>query len=568
MAHNHEIQPEYGATAAGSGDVLVRARAAVGNGSGLSGLDLSAMPQGELRAWGEALGRVRREVDVMLAKVSHAQAARSTSEDSAAGMSRRNGKPSPTHLIAGQTGGSEFDANRLIDVGGALDGAQQEPQAPDGHAPEPHAPEPRTPGDPAGAPDPAPEAGPTFMVVAAAVEAADISVEAASKITRMLRSVHGVADPEAWARAERELVAKAKLLEMAKLNRAIRQTEARLHRQGIEEREQEARQARYLKVFEDPHGMIRIDGRLDVETAAPVKAALDALVGASLRAKRDRPSLTPDVRTPAQMRADALALLARHVLKCEDEALPGAGTTVVIRMSATDAQGDLDASGRADDAGVPRTVREARVDGIGQPISAAAARRLGGEAGIVPVLLTADAAVLNLGRDVRLFTRAQKLALIERDGGCAMCGAPPSWCEAHHIREWSRESGRTDLDNGVMLCTRCHHDVHRQGWRIHATPTQVWFTPPASIDRDRRRRPGGRMLHDGDALAPAALEELERAADDATEAAASRRVTRAPGEGSVSGQGSLLHRSTSPCAVKRLRCGDVATRPRRALAPL
>ncbi|WP_371327678.1 HNH endonuclease signature motif containing protein [Demequina sp. NBRC 110053] len=82
-----------------------------------------------------------------------------------------------------------------------------------------------------------------------------------------------------------------------------------------------------------------------------------------------------------------------------------------------------------------------------------------------------------------------------------MCGAPPSWCDAHHIVHWSA-GGATDLDNAVMLCVRCHHDVHRAGWDIHASAQDVWFTPPAEVDPKRRRRPGGRRLFDTYPLEP------------------------------------------------------------------
>ncbi|WP_366479096.1 HNH endonuclease signature motif containing protein [Demequina sp.] len=52
---------------------------------------------------------------------------------------------------------------------------------------------------------------------------------------------------------------------------------------------------------------------------------------------------------------------------------------------------------------------------------------------------------------VTLFSLAQRLALTERDRGCAKCHAPSQHCEAHHIRWWEN-GGRTDLANGVMLC--------------------------------------------------------------------------------------------------------------------
>ena len=494
-----------------SADVLARARAALGSGRGLADVDLDDVPQGELRAWGEALGRMRRELDLMLAKVASAQARRSTKEDGPAGMARRNGKPSPRGLVAGQTGGSEYDAGRLIDVGEILDEARPgEGANVDAAAPDSPAEEGRT-----GALE---NEGPRFRVLPAAVEAAEVSIEAASMISRMLKGVFSGADAEAWLSAERELVAKAKLLSLKQLSRVVRQVEARLDRSGVEARERVQHEARYLHVIEEASGMVKIAGMLDIETAAPIKAVLDAIVDKGLKGKRDTTALTPDERTVPQMRADALAVLARHMLGCDDQAVPRGGATLVVRATADDAHDRIDAPGRGDGGdGV------ASVDGFGQPVSAAAARRMIGDGKRVVVTLTAKGAVLDLGRDNRFFSWEQRLALVERDGGCAMCTAPPSWCQAHHIREWVKHSGRSDLDNGVLLCTRCHQDVHHQGWIIEPTATEVWFIPPASIDPQRRRRPGGRMLHDSIPLTPDALEELERAGADAVGAAESRR---------------------------------------------
>ena len=563
-------------------DVLARARTALASGQGLADVDLRACGQGELRAWGEALGRMRRELDLMLAKVASEQARRSAAQDGPAGMARRNGAPSPRGLVAGQTGGSEFDAGRLIDVGDLLGQAAQ------GGVP--------TPGAGPGPCDDSPEdgdrddergrgetdrdeqgpgevaRGPRFMVLSAAVEAAEVSIEAAAAISRMLTGVWEVADRAAWHRAERELAAKARLLNLRQLARVIRQVEAHLDRPGIEAREQAQHAARYLHVNEDGGGMVRVNGLLDVETAAPVKAALDALVARSLQAKRDRTSLVPDERTAPQMRADALAVLARHMIGCDESQVPRGSTTVVVRVSTPDVLDRIDAVGRgehadgiASDAHVPDG--SASIDGIAQPISAGAARRLAGDRTIVPVTLTADSAVLDLGRDSRRFTRAQRLALVERDGGCAMCGAPPSWCEAHHIREWVKHGGGTDLDNGLLLCTRCHHDLHRQGWLVDASPTQVWFTPPATIDPERRQRPGGRLLHDHLPLDDDdALVKLERAADDATGAAASRRHTRGPRKSSAhrAGGASLVcvgPAADNPPARPQSRRSSAATTP-------
>ncbi|MGO1544673.1 MAG: DUF222 domain-containing protein [Gulosibacter sp.] len=140
-------------------------------------------------------------------------------------------------------------------------------------------------------------------------------------------------------------------------------------------------------------------------------------------------------------------------------------------------------------------------------IDIATARKLAAAANIIPAVLGTDGAVLDLGRDARHFSRAQRLALVERDGGCAFCGLPPSMTEAHHIRWWKAHDGTTNLDNGILLCTTCHHRVHA-GWDIRivhnpeAPPGArrsggtVWFIPPATIDPRQEPRLGGRKRFD------------------------------------------------------------------------
>ena len=138
-------------------------------------------------------------------------------------------------------------------------------------------------------------------------------------------------------------------------------------------------------------------------------------------------------------------------------------------------------------------------------------RRRAAAANIIPVVLGGDSEVLDLGREYRHFSRAQRLALVERDGGCAFCGLPPGMTEAHHIEWWKAHDGTTDLDNGILLCTSCHHRVH-EGWdvRIAHEPGPpdrvareksrgggtVWFIPPEHLDWTQEPRLGGRKRFD------------------------------------------------------------------------
>ncbi|MFC9558386.1 HNH endonuclease signature motif containing protein [Agromyces sp. NPDC056965] len=104
--------------------------------------------------------------------------------------------------------------------------------------------------------------------------------------------------------------------------------------------------------------------------------------------------------------------------------------------------------------------------------------------GYLPMLFDDDGACLDLGRDERLFTDRQKVALAVRDGGCLDpdCTRPPSWTEAHHIDHWQRDGGRTDLADGILLCRRDHLRYHNQGWEVRRTGADYWLIPPAGVD--------------------------------------------------------------------------------------
>ncbi len=78
------------------------------------------------------------------------------------------------------------------------------------------------------------------------------------------------------------------------------------------------------------------------------------------------------------------------------------------------------------------------------------------ETGFIDVTLDACGNPLDVGRERRLFTPPQRIALAARDGGCMWpgCDRPPSMTEAHHIDEWVADEGRTDIDRGVPLKAR------------------------------------------------------------------------------------------------------------------
>ena len=90
-------------------------------------------------------------------------------------------------------------------------------------------------------------------------------------------------------------------------------------------------------------------------------------------------------------------------------------------------------------------------------------RRWACDAGIVRIITNGDSQPIDVGRRTRTIPPALRRALDLRDSGCvwAGCGAPASWCDAHHIIHWA-DGGDTNLTNTQLLCRRHHTRTHRQ----------------------------------------------------------------------------------------------------------
>ncbi len=134
----------------------------------------------------------------------------------------------------------------------------------------------------------------------------------------------------------------------------------------------------------------------------------------------------------------------------------GDATTVIVTIPLEDLRRDLSAAGLAS----------------GERVSAAEARRLACTAEIIPAVMGGRSEVLDLGRSSRLFKPAQRKAMVVRDRECRAegCTVPASWCEAHHWgRPWAR-GGRTDLRDGVLLCSWHHHRAHDSTYSAERMP--------------------------------------------------------------------------------------------------
>ncbi len=238
-------------------------------------------------------------------------------------------------------------------------------------------------------------------------------------------------------------------------------------------------------------------------------AALEAAIGPLSAPAPDDETGERDLRPAGQRRVEAL-------------------TEVCQRSSAVDA-GRRGADGAAAASAalhvtIPLADLQART-GCGEVMSSTATgtvlspevlRRIACEADLIPHVLGTAGEDLDLGRVVRLFTRAQRRLLRRRDGGCTYpgCGAPAAWTKAHHVVHWA-DGGASDVDNAALLCQRHHTHVHNR--RLVATVRRrpddqaryvVWDLDVGSYDRHLERLRAERAAHDPPPLTPERLTTL------------------------------------------------------------
>ena len=232
-------------------------------------------------------------------------------------------------------------------------------------------------------------------------------------------------------------------------------------------RAERQRARRSAKVFDGSGGMVVLHAEFDQVSGDRVKTALGAM---STKMLGDDIAFDP-IRTFEQRNADALVALITQQPADNPDTAPDSGPSGDIRPQKTVlvVSADYNAiEGRLTSAGL--------IDGT--PIELDELRRLACDADIVPMIFAADGQPLYVGRAQRAPTKAQKLALYKRDGGCVGCGLRPQICDAHHIQPWD-QNGPTDITNLVLLCPRCHTKVHKHGHTIeHDTETSRYRLQP------------------------------------------------------------------------------------------
>ena len=237
----------------------------------------------------------------------------------------------------------------------------------------------------------------------------------------------------------------------------------RLIEAGIDilERQRRAREAK-LWVNKDS-GMGMLFAKLPPVQFAHLQQAADAHYLELLR-KDGAEGRDPDaVRTPAQRMADVMVALFTNLDPDTGEILGNeagprvkASTQVIVVAE----QGVVDGTN-------PRGRCE--IIGVG-PVPREILRTLSPDTELAGMIYDRAGRVLWLGRRRRLANAAQRLAVAIRDGGCFRCGAPMHRCELHHIREWHRDRGPTDIDNLVAVCRRHHKQLETHNLAVRGDP--------------------------------------------------------------------------------------------------
>ena len=402
----------------------------------VSGLSFTAMDDAALLETQARLSEVRRRIDAAVAFSSAEVKLRSHRSLGYDGLAQRLGAGSAEKLVQQVTGVSRREAGALVRIGSL-----------DAESPL------RTP-----------------------VAVGLLSVEAADVIRTGLGEPSAAVPPAAILAATSALVGLSATLTVEQLSARSRALRDELEASAIPLHEHELHARRYLRLSPTGDGMTRISGLLDPESAALVTDAFDAITaprrGGPRFVQAAAPS-EPDPRTLDQLMADALVDIVRVAAAADPGRVFGQRRPAVRVLVA---ERDLRRGSG------PAQLEATGATAGGATVSLATAARYACEVGIQPIVVGESGDVLRLGRAQRLFSVQQRIALAARDGGCRFpgCDRPPSFTEAHHITPWSR-GGRTDVDDGILLCRHHHLLVHNNGWEISRRGSEFRLLPPPGV---------------------------------------------------------------------------------------
>lgn len=409
------------------------------------------------------MSEIKHDADRLIAVGAAVIAERSTRAAGQSGAAAVRGHSSPVSLVQSISGGTRADAVRAVRVGEALlEGSCADAAV----------------GVEAAASVELPVVVPWHDPVRRAMLAGVLTTEQQAAILRGLGeppvgsafaddAIEADAVHEVWSLAATQLIVEAAGVDVDELARRARQVRDALDPVGTEERHARRFSGRLIRMWTDADGGRH--GRIDFEDENA--AFWDAVIGSALRPRRGGPrfvtdderaaaaELVADPRTNEQLVYDLVMDVFRAGALASASDVFGARQPGVRMVVVKDAVGPRDAFGRM--------LATGHLEDGGDAIAGSVIDRALCDVGSVEVTIDSCGNPLDVGREQRLFTTKQKLALAVRDGGCMWpgCRVRASYCEAHHADHWS-EGGRTDMASGLLLCRFHHMLLHNAGWVI------------------------------------------------------------------------------------------------------
>jgi len=244
-------------------------------------------------------------------------------------------------------------------------------------------------------------------------------------------------------------------------------------RHAVERAERAAHRSRHLTWHRDLDGGLLLHGKLTAVEGERFETLIKAHAARQVTSEASTQEPTPW----AAACADALASILDHYSRCAAAPRHGGDRPRILLTLTLDT--------------LIEGIGTATLLGSGQPITAATARHLACDAGIIPTVLDGPSQPLDLGRTQRLFTGALRHALILRDQGCAFpgCDRHPNDCDAHHLTPWWA-GGETTLTNGVLLCQPHHKQIEPDPRKPPHTQWQARLDPHGHPEFLAPLRPG------------------------------------------------------------------------------
>lgn len=472
-----------------------------GGGSLLESAPLSAVLDRASNADLEALlrdaARAKSELDVVIAAGAGVVAKRSTRDLGYSGWAQSTGDRTAVNLVQRLTGSTKSEAFRQVRLGEAMgeaDAATHPIGLPPIDTSRDGANEPLL--DPDGSTSEVVPLRPTPVVpwhepLTRAAHEGVIRSEAVTIIMRGLGKPDERVSVEMLRAVAEELIAEADGVHADELGTRARHLRDRIDPAGVQLRWDERYENRKWRFSRTEDGTKTAYVSFDEEGAAWA----ESIVGAAMRARRGGPRMVDaeeaeraeklrlDSRTNDQIVYDTLMGAMRAGVQADPSTTFGSrqpGIRVVMteenlhsRITDDDGAERLVGTGYLEDNkdGVPGSVIEKQIC-----IS-----------GITPILMDTTGTILDVGREQRLHTPKQRIAMAVRDGGCRIerCDCPPSLTEAHHINEWVAHEGRTDLADGILMCPFHHTLVHTKKYRVVRIEGEYYLIPPPGVEGER-----------------------------------------------------------------------------------